>query len=118
MKLDGKVALITGGGRGIGEAIARRFVADGAKVLISDIRKNLINQVCRSMKPGMAATCVGDVTKMEDVQRMVKKTIKFGGKIDILVNNAGIDPSGAIVDLDVNLWKKVLDVNLTVRFCA
>jgi meso-butanediol dehydrogenase / (S,S)-butanediol dehydrogenase / diacetyl reductase len=116
MRLDGKVALITGGGRGIGEAIARRFVADGAKVVINDIERKLIRKVCKSMAPGMAAACMGDVTKWEDVQRMVKTTIRFGGKIDILVNNAGIDPSGTIVDLDVDLWKKILNVNLTGPF--
>jgi NAD(P)-dependent dehydrogenase (short-subunit alcohol dehydrogenase family) len=116
MRLDGKVALITGAGRGIGEAIATRFVDDGAKVVISDIREDLIDIVVKRLKPGMAAACVGDVTKLDDVKKMVKKTISFGGKIDILVNNAGIDPPGTIVDVDVDQWKKVLDVNLTGPF--
>jgi meso-butanediol dehydrogenase / (S,S)-butanediol dehydrogenase / diacetyl reductase len=116
MRLDGKVALITGGGRGIGAAIAKRFVDDGAKIVISDIRKELLDEVVKSLKPGMALACAGDVTKYEDVQRMVAETVKFGGKIDILVNNAGIDPGGSILDIDIELWKKILDVNLNGPF--
>lgn len=116
MRLDGKVALITGGGRGIGAAIAKRFVDDGAKIVISDILKDELDTVVKSLKPGMALACVGDVTKFEDVQRMVAETVKFGGKIDILVNNAGIDPAGSIVDIEISLWKKVLDVNLNGPF--
>jgi NAD(P)-dependent dehydrogenase (short-subunit alcohol dehydrogenase family) len=116
MRLDGKVALITGGGRGIGAAIAKRFVDDGAKIVISDIQKDLLEGVAKSLKPGMVATCAGDVTNFDDVKKMVDATIKFGGKIDILVNNAGIDPGGSILDIDINLWKKILDVNLNGPF--
>jgi meso-butanediol dehydrogenase / (S,S)-butanediol dehydrogenase / diacetyl reductase len=116
MRLDGKVALITGGGRGIGAAIAKRFVDDGAKIVISDVRKELLDEVVASLKPGMALACAGDVTKFDDVQRMVAETDKFGGKIDILVNNAGIDPGGSILDIDIELWKKILDVNLNGPF--
>jgi meso-butanediol dehydrogenase / (S,S)-butanediol dehydrogenase / diacetyl reductase len=116
MRLDGKVALITGGARGIGAAIAKRFVEDGAKIVISDIRKDLLDEVVKSLKPGMAFACAGDVTKFEDVQKMVAETVKFGGKIDILVNNAGIDPGGTILDIDIELWKKILDVNLNGPF--
>jgi NAD(P)-dependent dehydrogenase (short-subunit alcohol dehydrogenase family) len=116
MRLDGKAALVTGGGRGIGAAIVKRFVADGAKVVISDIRTELLDSVAESLKTDMVATCVGDVTKFEDVKKMVDETVKFGGKIDVLVNNAGIDPGGSIVDIDIDLWKKILDVNLNGPF--
>ena len=116
MRLDGKVAMITGAGRGIGEAIARRFVADGAKVLIADLREDLLQAVSKSMDPRLVATRTGDVTKLHDVSEMVQETVRFGGKIDILVNNAGIDPSGNIVDLSVEQWKNVIDVNLTGPF--
>jgi NAD(P)-dependent dehydrogenase (short-subunit alcohol dehydrogenase family) len=116
MRLDGKVALITGGGRGIGAAIAKRFVDDGAKIVVSDIRDDLLEETIKSLKPGMAVGCAGDVTKFDDVKKMVDETIKFGGKIDILVNNAGIDPGGSIVDIEVDLWKKILDVNLNGPF--
>ena len=116
MRLEGKVALITGAGRGIGAAIAKRFVEDGAKVVISDIREDLLPGVKNSLKAGMVETCAGDVTNFDDVKRMVDTTVKFGGKIDILVNNAGIDPGGSIVDIDIALWKKIIDVNLTGPF--
>ncbi len=116
MRLDGKVALITGGGRGIGAAIAKRFVDDGAKIVISDIRKDLLDNVVKSLKKGAVAACAGDVTKFDDVKNMVEQTVKFGGKIDILVNNAGIDPGGSIVDIEIDLWKKILDVNLNGPF--
>jgi NAD(P)-dependent dehydrogenase (short-subunit alcohol dehydrogenase family) len=116
MRLEGKVALITGGARGIGAAIAKRFVDDGAKIVISDIRKDLLDEVVKSLKPGMAFACAGDVTKYDDVQKMVEATVSFGGKIDILVNNAGIDPGGSILDIEIDLWKKILDVNLNGPF--
>jgi meso-butanediol dehydrogenase / (S,S)-butanediol dehydrogenase / diacetyl reductase len=116
MRLDGKVALITGAGRGIGEAIAHRFVDDGAKVVINDIKKNLVNSVANNLKGGMALACSGDVTKFADVVKMVELTVAFGGKIDILVNNAGIDPGGNIVDVAIDDWKRVLNVNLTGPF--
>ena len=117
MRLDGKVALITGGGRGIGAAIAKRFVGDGAKIVISDIRADLLDGVVKSLKPGMVKACAGDVTKFDDVKKMVDETVKFGGgKIDILVANAGIDPGGSIIDIDIELWKKILDVNLNGPF--
>ncbi len=117
MRLDGKVALITGGGRGIGAAIAKRFVDDGAKIIISDIRQDLLDGVVKSLKPGMAQGVAGDVTKFDDVQKMVEATVKLGGgRIDILVNNAGIDPGGSITDIDIELWKKILDVNLNGPF--
>lgn len=116
MRLDGKVALITGGGRGIGAAIAKRFVDDGAKIVISDIRKDLLENTAKSLKAGTVVTCEGDVTKFEDAKKMVDTTVEFGGKIDVLVNNAGIDPGGSILDIDIELWKRILDVNLNGPF--
>ncbi|MEJ2108936.1 MAG: SDR family oxidoreductase [Acidobacteriota bacterium] len=116
MKLEGKTALITGGGRGIGAAIAKRFIEDGAKIVISDIQADLLDGTAQSLNSANVATCAGDVTKFEDVQKMVSETVKFGGKIDVLVNNAGIDPPGSIVDIEIDLWKKVLDVNLNGPF--
>jgi len=116
MGLEGKTALITGGGRGIGAAIAKRFVDDGAKIVISDIQAELLDETAQSLNSNMVATCAGDVTNFDNVQKMVDETVKFGGKIDILVNNAGIDPAGSIVDIELDLWKKVLDVNLNGPF--
>jgi meso-butanediol dehydrogenase/(S,S)-butanediol dehydrogenase/diacetyl reductase len=116
MDLKGKVALITGGNAGIGAEIARRFVADGAKVCISGRRQEMLDKIAGSLPAGSVATCSGDVTSLDDVKRMVATTVKLGGKIDVLVNNAGIDTPGNIVEIDVELWKRVLEVNLTGPF--
>jgi NAD(P)-dependent dehydrogenase (short-subunit alcohol dehydrogenase family) len=116
MKLEGKVALITGGSRGIGAAIAKRFLDDGAKIVVSDILAEQLKETVKSFNSDKVAACAGDVTKFEDVQKMVAETVKFGGKIDVLVNNAGIDPPGNIVDIEIDLWKKILDVNLNGPF--
>jgi meso-butanediol dehydrogenase/(S,S)-butanediol dehydrogenase/diacetyl reductase len=116
MKLDGKVALITGGGTGIGAAIARRFVADGAKVCISGRRKEKLESVVSSLPAGSAVLCQGDVSKFEDAKRMVDTAVKFGGKLNVLVNSAGYDPPGTVVDVDPALWREVIEVNLTGPF--
>jgi meso-butanediol dehydrogenase/(S,S)-butanediol dehydrogenase/diacetyl reductase len=118
MKLDGKVALITGGGTGIGAAIAKRFVADGAKVCIAGRRKEMLSQVASSLPPGSAVICSGDVSRYEDVTRMVETAVKFGGRLNVLVNNAAMDqvPPANVIDLDPEIWKAVLSVNLTGPF--
>ncbi len=116
MKLKGKVALITGGGTGIGTAIAERFVLEGAKICITGRRQELLNKVARSLPAGSVVTCSGDVTKYEDVQLMIGTVLEFGSRLDVLVNNAGMDPPGAITDVDPELWRKVIEVNLTGPF--
>ena len=114
MKLDGKVALITGAGTGIGAAIAERFVADGARICITGRRQEMLDEVAQLLPEGTVITCVGDVTKLEDVKRMVETALKFAGRLDVLVNNAAIDPGGTtVVDLDLELWHRVLETNLT-----
>jgi NAD(P)-dependent dehydrogenase (short-subunit alcohol dehydrogenase family) len=116
MKLKGKVALITGGGTGIGTAIAGLFVADGAKICITGRRQEMLDKVAQALPPGRVATCSGDVTKYEDVERMVKTAEIFGGRLDVVVNNAAIDPGGTVTDVDPEVWRKVIEVNLTGPF--
>jgi meso-butanediol dehydrogenase/(S,S)-butanediol dehydrogenase/diacetyl reductase len=116
MNLKGKVALVTGGGSGIGTAIAERFVADGAKVCITGRRKEMLDKVAESLPSGSVVICQGDVSKEEDAKRMVETTVKFGGKIDVLVNNAGINRPAPIVELDPKVWQEVMGVNLTGPF--
>ena len=114
MNLEGKVALITGGGTGIGAAIAERLVADGARICITGRRQAMLTKVAQSLPPGKVLTCAGDVTKLEDVKRMVETALVFTGKLDVLVNNAAIDPGGTtVVDIDPELWHQVLEINLT-----
>jgi meso-butanediol dehydrogenase/(S,S)-butanediol dehydrogenase/diacetyl reductase len=114
VKLDGKIALITGAGTGIGAAIARRFVSEGARICITGRRQKMLDEVAQPLPEGTVVTCAGDVTKLEDVKRMVETALKFTGRLDVLVNNAAIDPGGAtVVDQDVELWHRVLETNLT-----
>jgi NAD(P)-dependent dehydrogenase (short-subunit alcohol dehydrogenase family) len=116
MMLEGKAALITGGGAGIGAAIAERFVAEGARVCITGRRQQVLDEFVGSLPAGRVTTCAGDVSILEDAKRMVDTTVQFAGKLDILVNNAGIDPGGSVVDLEPDLWHQVLEINLTGPF--
>jgi meso-butanediol dehydrogenase / (S,S)-butanediol dehydrogenase / diacetyl reductase len=116
MRLDGKIALITGGGTGIGAAIAERFVSEGARVCISGRRQEVLEKEAASLPKGAVVTCVGDTGNDADVSRMVAKTVEFGGKIDVLVNNAGISVSGPVVEMNRSVWWETLNVNLTGPF--
>ena len=116
MKLEGKVVLVTGGGSGIGAAIARRFVAEGAKICISGRRQEMLDKVAGRSRPEQSAACRGDTARDEDVARMVAETVAFGSKIDVLVNNAAISANGQVGDIDRAAWRQVLDVNLNGPF--
>jgi NAD(P)-dependent dehydrogenase (short-subunit alcohol dehydrogenase family) len=116
MKLKGKTALITGGGTGIGAAITERFVAEGARVCITGRRKEKLDQEASQFSRESVITCRGDVSKHDDVKRIVSTTVRFGGKIDILVNNAASDAIGRITELDPDDWRRVLEINLTGPF--
>ena len=115
-KLKGKVALITGGGTGLGADFAKRFVAEGAKVVITGRRKEPLEKVAEGLPKDAVLICQGDVSVPEQAQAMVDATVKFGGKIDVLVNNAGIDPPGTVVEIPIEQWKKIIDINLTGSF--
>lgn len=87
-RLENKVAIITGGGLGLGEGIARKFVFEGAKVLLFEINKANGEKVAKSLDPSSAVAFEGDVTKEQDWHEAVKQCVeKFGG-LDIVVNNA------------------------------
>jgi meso-butanediol dehydrogenase / (S,S)-butanediol dehydrogenase / diacetyl reductase len=116
MKLEGKVALVTGGGSGIGTAIVERFVSEGARVCISGRRKEMLDKVAASSPPGSVLVCQGDTSKDKDAALMIAKTVEFGGKIDILVNNAAISANKPVGELDRAVWRQVMDVNLNGPF--
>jgi NAD(P)-dependent dehydrogenase (short-subunit alcohol dehydrogenase family) len=115
-RLEGKVALITGGGTGIGAAIARAFVAAGAKVCISGRRQSKLDELAASLPRGTVITCDGDVSDPAAAERMVETTLQFGGTIDVLVNNAGFGVPGGVTKLSLTEWQRALDVNLTGPF--
>jgi 2-hydroxycyclohexanecarboxyl-CoA dehydrogenase len=113
MKLKGKTAIVTGGARGIGRAIALRLARDGASVGILDIQEELAHKTAEEIKTlgvkAMALRC--DVTRYEEVKEAVAQIHKALGSIDILINNAGTDDSRNFVDTDEALWDKILNVN-------
>lgn len=116
MKLQNKVAIVTGAGSGVGKAIAELFAREGAKVVVSDIDKESADEVVEAITftGGNAIAVVADVAKEEDVQNLVDTTVYKYGTLDILVNNAGIMdnfvPAGAVTD---ELWEKVFGINVT-----
>jgi len=114
--LAGKIAIVTGGGTGIGAAITRDFVAAGARVCISGRRQTFLDEIANSLAAGSAKTCAGDVANRFDVERMVSTALTFNGTIDVLVNNAGFGVQGGILDLELSDWQRAIDVNLTGPF--
>ena len=117
MDLRGKIAIITGGGTGIGAAVARRFVGCGARVCITGRRREPREEGADSLPPGAVKPGAGDVAEEKDVERMVATALSFGGGLQVLVNNAALDqdPAG-VVDLDLAEWRRMLEVNLTGPF--
>ncbi len=120
MLLKDKVALITGGGNGIGRATAVRFAREGAKVVISDLDEAGLEETRQVCEDADVAIVVGSVTSREDVQRMVDTAVTQFGRLHILVNNAGVNRDGLttrIKDGETKFmsdekWDRVLDVNL------
>ena len=115
-RLENMAAVITGGGTGIGAAVARRFVGEGARVCLVGRRKALLEEVAKSLPSGAAMVCPGDVSSESDVDRIVDAALDFAGAINILVNNAGFSVHGAIADLPPAEWRRAVDVNLTGPF--
>lgn len=121
MRLEGKVALITGGGRGIGKSIALAYAKEGAYVAVSARTESQIESVAKEIrKLGQRALAIkADIRKEEDVKKMVGTVIQEFGKIDILVNNAGVTekkPTKEIKDLPEEEWNRIIQTNLTGTF--
>jgi meso-butanediol dehydrogenase/(S,S)-butanediol dehydrogenase/diacetyl reductase len=116
MQLEGKTALITGGGSGIGAALARRFAAEGARVCITGRRKEKLEEVAATMPAGSCVTIAGDVRSPADTERMVAEALAVSGRLDVLVNNAAANLAGTVVDMDPETWQVMLDTNLTGPF--
>ncbi|MEI8235506.1 MAG: glucose 1-dehydrogenase [Verrucomicrobiota bacterium] len=120
MKLEGKIALVTGGGQGIGRAIAIRLAEEGADIVLDD-RKVGNAQETRSLVEAAGRRCCvieGDLGKIEDDRRMVAEGIAAMGKIDILVNNAGVEKAAPFWEVTEQDYHFVIDINLTGTFFA
>ena len=119
--VTGKVALITGAIGGLGAVASKAFAAAGAKVMVTDINETKLQEIVKEIQAdgGDAAFALGDVTKPEDVKRVVKETAdKFGG-IDILITVAGVSKIQPIVELALEDWDRIMDINVkgTWLFC-
>lgn len=112
-RLEGKVALITGGARGMGAAEAELFVANGATVVITDVLDAVGAETAKRLSSG-SGTCVfnhHDVTSEADWSAVVADVLQSFGQIDILVNNAGIFEQGSILDTTLEAYRRTIDIN-------
>jgi len=118
MNLSGQIALVTGGGTGIGKAIAQAMLAEGAKVIIVGRKGEILKEAQAELGSDVEMmTC--DVTQEDQVKKVYENIISNHGKIDILINNAGMAAKAKSYEMSYNLWKKVVDVNLNGAFlCA
>lgn len=122
LRLKGQVAMVTGANSGIGLAIAKCMAAEGAKVVVNYVsKKEAAEAVVKDIGDdgGTAIAIKADVSNEAEVQEMFAKTVKEFGTIDILVNNAGLQRDSSLMNMTLDDWKTVIDVNLTGQFlCA
>ena len=121
MKLENKSIVVTGASSGMGRAIVERFVKEGAKVVAVARRLERLNELAESLKneAGEIVVLQGDVSKLEDNEKMINLAVEKFGKLDVLVNNAGImDDMSPIADATDEMYEKVMKVNLYGPMCA
>lgn len=116
--LDGKIAIVTGSGRGIGLGIAKKLAEHGATVVISDVNEDNAKSGVAAIEEmgGKAIYVLADVSKYEDAENLINTTIDKLGQVDILVNNAGINRDMMLHKMTVEAWNAVIGVNLTGVF--
>src|SRR6266436_9352460 len=115
-RLKNKIAIITGGGSGIGRASCLLFAREGAKVIVADYVPDGGNETVRQIKEegGEASFVSTDVSKSAEVQKMIATTVQTYGRVDILFNNAGIEgPSAKLGNYKEEDWDRVIAINLT-----
>ena len=121
MQLKDKVVIITGGGRGIGRAIAIAYAAEGARIVIAARSTEQLNEVAKEIteQGGEVRTVPTDLRNQTDVETLVQQTVNTFGRIDILVNNAGINPRGPFLDSTDAEWEQGWQINVmgVVRCC-
>src|SRR6266403_1231090 len=115
IRLDGRTAVITGGSKGLGLAIATKFAAAGADVAILARRRDALEEAKRTIEAtakGRAAAFACDVAKADDIRNAYDSIMRIFGKVDILVNNAGASQTGKFVDISDEVWQADLDLKL------
>jgi 3-oxoacyl-[acyl-carrier protein] reductase len=119
MRLQGKVAVVTGGSRGIGRAIAETFAREGAHVAVNYVQASEeASRVLEQIRTagGSAISVMADVSQRDQAQKLVDETVKAFGRLDILVNNAGIRTEGTVLDTTEEDWDRTMAVNLKGPF--
>ncbi|EGA89300.1 gluconate 5-dehydrogenase [Planococcus donghaensis MPA1U2] len=117
-KLEGKTAIITGGGRGLGAMMAEAFAEAGANIVVCSRKLEACQETTNKLEQmgvkTLAVAC--DVTNERDVENVIQKTLEKFGSIDILVNNSGATWGAPVINMPLDAWKKVMDVNVTGTF--
>ncbi|ART64310.1 SDR family NAD(P)-dependent oxidoreductase [Kushneria marisflavi] len=116
-RFDDRIVMVTGAGSGIGEAAARRFASEGAKVVLIGRTKEKLDRVADSID-GETLVHVADVSDGDAMNQLVTDVVNRFGRIDVLVNNAGVAPGGKVHEADVNDWKQVMSINVDGVFYA
>jgi NAD(P)-dependent dehydrogenase (short-subunit alcohol dehydrogenase family) len=118
MRLDGKYAVVTGGGRGIGFAIAKALAREGAGVAIADINADTANAAAAAIgeRGGRAVPVAVDVADPASISAMVASVMDAFGRIDILVNNAGVGGKTPFLETSLEEWNRIISINLTGAF--
>jgi len=116
--LTGQLAIVTGGGSGLGEATSQALAASGATVMVVDVKSDQAGRVARGIREqgGEAVGLGADVRQWEEVQAVADLAVADHGRIDVLVNNAGVDHTVSVDEMTIQQWDDVIDINLRGPF--
>ncbi|MEA3226973.1 MAG: glucose 1-dehydrogenase [Planctomycetota bacterium] len=120
-RLDGKLAIVTGAGQGIGRAVALRLAREGANIVVGDINSQTAEKTAEELRTlgRRALSCTIDVARLSEIQSMVDRAVAEFGQVDILVNAAGVAQTGLFLDMTEQQWDRVVDTNLKgTTFCV